>query len=161
MIRIEIANQQSVFKIDRQQLRAAVRRVLKAHDYDSAEISLAIVDDAAIHELNRQWLQHDYPTDVISFVLDENEGHLEGEIVASADTASRVAGELGISPHDELMLYIVHGMLHLVGFDDHSPADASAMRAAERSILAELGIAAVDRDSLTVGKKPRAPRVPR
>lgn len=161
VIRIDIANQQRLLKLDRRQLRAAVRRVLAAHDYASAEISLAIVDDATIHELNRQWLNHDYPTDVISFVLDERPGHVEGEIVASAETAARIARDLETATHEELLLYIVHGMLHLVGFDDQTPSAASEMRAQERSILADLGITAVDRESLPSAPAPQAPRAPR
>ena len=161
VIRIEIANQQRLLKLDRRQLRAAVRGVLAAHDYASAEISLAVVDDAAIHELNRKWLEHDYPTDVISFVLEQQSGHVEGEIIASAQTAARTARELGAAAHDELLLYVVHGMLHLVGFDDQTPAAASAMRAQERNILAGLGVAVVDRDSLPATKTQQVPRVPR
>ncbi|MBL9124284.1 MAG: rRNA maturation RNase YbeY [Planctomycetaceae bacterium] len=145
VIQIAIANQQRTLKLDRRQLRAAICSVLKAHGYPAAEISLAIVDDAAIQALNRQWLEHDYPTDVLSFVLEIEPGRLEGEVVVSADTALRVAGELGVDPLHELALYVVHGTLHLVGFDDQTPALARQMRAAEVAILTGLGIPVVDR----------------
>jgi probable rRNA maturation factor len=103
-------------------------------------VSIAIVDDPTIHRLNRQFLEHDYPTDVLSFALAEPP-QLEGEIVASIDTARREAVAAGWSPDDELLLYAVHGALHLVGHDDHDPGDAAAMRTAERSVLARLGVA--------------------
>lgn len=159
MIQIDIANKQRLLKLDRRQLRAAARSVLTAHGVDSAEISIAIVDDPAIHELNCRWLQHDYPTDVISFVLEERPGHLEGEIVASAETASQVASQLGAAPHDELVLYVVHGMLHLVGFDDQTPAAAQEMRDRECEIMNQLGLPITDRDASPPADSGRMPRV--
>ena len=104
----------------------------------SAEISIAIVDDETIHDLNRRYLKHDYATDVLSFVLDRDEGHLDGEVIASAETASRVGRQFSAPADDELLLYVVHGMLHLVGFDDQTPAAAKRMRKEEQKILDQL-----------------------
>jgi probable rRNA maturation factor len=120
--------------------------VLADAQCEVATVSIAIVDDETIHRLNRQFLEHDYPTDVLSFALTEPP-HLEGEIVASIDTARREAAQAGWSTDDELLLYAVHGALHLVGHDDHDPADAAAMRIAERAVLARLGVAVSASDS--------------
>jgi probable rRNA maturation factor len=135
---IDIANHQRLLKLDRLRLRKAARHVLQKHSIESAQISIAIVDDPAIHELNRRYLDHDYATDVLSFVLDREAGHLDGEVIASSETAIRVARQRKARPADELLLYVVHGLLHLVGFDDHSAADVRRMRSEEREILSFL-----------------------
>ncbi len=122
-------------------LQAAVNESLQAHQIASSEISIAIVGDDQIHELNRQYLNHDYETDVITFDLGKHpeSDSLQGEIVVSAETAVRMASEFGNEPATELVLYVVHGALHLSGFDDHSDQDRQAMRAAERILMDKLG----------------------
>jgi probable rRNA maturation factor len=143
--RVDVANETDA-PIDAARLAAAVQIVLADAECAAATVSIAIVDDPTIHRLNRQFLEHDYPTDVLSFALSEPP-HLEGEIVASIDTACREAATAGWSTEDELLLYAVHGALHLVGHDDHEPSNAAAMRAAERSVLARLGVAVPASDS--------------
>ena len=106
----------------------------------AGEISIAIVDDPTIHDLNSRWLEHDEPTDVLSFVLEESEGYREGEIIVSADTALARAAEFGWIAASELLLYVVHGALHLAGYDDKQPADRERMRERERFYLSQLGI---------------------
>jgi probable rRNA maturation factor len=137
---ISLANEQTTHAVDAEQLRAAVRTVLEDSPYASATVGVAVVDDAAIHELNRRYLDHDWPTDVLSFVLDERDGRLRGEVVISADTAAATADAYGWSPAEEQLLYVLHGTLHLVGFDDKSPDDEARMRAAEKKYLHKLGI---------------------
>lgn len=139
---IEIADEQTAHAIDQARLKKAVRSVLQAAGIRSAEISIAIVADEQMHALNRQYLDHDYPTDVLSFVLEHDEavGSLEGEIIASADYAAREATRYGWATDDELLLYVIHGCLHLVGHDDHTPEGQAAMRAAETKHLAAFGL---------------------
>ena len=139
-ISIAIADEQERLQIDGARLRSAVTQILKDAGIASADISLALVDDATIHEVNRQYLGHDYPTDVISFVLDHTDGRLEGEVIVSADTAAATAARLGWPPENEVLLYVVHGALHLVGHDDQDPASLAAMRNAERQYLARFGL---------------------
>ena len=138
MIRIEIANRQRALPVDRRILRRAVRAILDDEGVAEAEISLAIVDDRAIRELHRQYLGQDEPTDVLSFVLERNEDRLEGEVIASADTARTAAARYGNSPADELLLYVIHGTLHLVGYRDDDRPTRAAMRARERKYLAAI-----------------------
>src|SRR5882757_933779 len=121
---IALVNQQSGHPVNEAQLTEAATAVLQDSTFSSAAISLAVVDDETIHDLNRRHLEHDWPTDVLSFVLEDDGDHLEGEVVLSADTAAIAAEELGSSPSEEQLLYVVHGMLHLVGYDDKSDADA-------------------------------------
>jgi probable rRNA maturation factor len=113
---------------------------LRDSEFSSAAISLAVVDDDTIHELNQRHLEHDWPTDVLSFVLEDNGDHLDGEVILSADTAAAAAEELGNSAAQEQLLYVIHGTLHLVGYDDKSDADAREMRAAEARYLHEFGV---------------------
>jgi probable rRNA maturation factor len=135
------------------EIRETVRKVLKLEHVADAEISVAVLDDAAIHAINRNHLGHDFPTDVISFVYEsarsapparsEPRGSglkIEGEIVLSAETARREASRHGWSARSELQLYIVHGLLHLCGYDDLTPAEKRSMRRRERAVLKELGI---------------------
>jgi len=81
---------------------------------------VALVDDATMAELHQRFLGQSGPTDVLSFP--------HGEIVVSADTARREAIARGIPPLHELVLYVVHGALHLAGFDDKKPKQAARMR---------------------------------
>lgn len=139
-LEIDISDRQTQLAVDLRRLREVVRHVLVEEGLPAARISLALVDDAAIHRLNREFLGHDYPTDVISFVLDQSPpgapGFLEGELVVSTETASRAAPAHGWTPHDELLLYVVHGLLHLCGYDDLADEARPAMRRRERQLLA-------------------------
>jgi probable rRNA maturation factor len=136
---ILLSNNQSRYAVDGEQLVAAARAVLLESDFSSAMISLAVVDDGTIQELNRQFLNHDYPTDVLSFALQDDGTHLEGEVIISADTAAATAAELGCTATAEQLLYVVHGVLHLMGYRDKSPAEAQLMRTAEARILGQFG----------------------
>jgi probable rRNA maturation factor len=136
---IAISNEQSRHAVNESQLIAAATAVLEDSEFTSAAISLAVVDDETIHELNRRHLDHDWPTDVLSFVLEDDGDNLEGEVILSADTAATVADELGNLPAEEQLLYVIHGMLHLVGYDDKSDADAQVMRNAEAHYLQQFG----------------------
>jgi probable rRNA maturation factor len=136
---IEISDQQSR-TFDSEKLVHVVRLILQNYGVASAEISIALVDDPTMRELNRQYLDHDYATDVLSFLLNETEDAITGQLIVSTDTAARVAEELGIQLEHELLLYVIHGTLHLVGLDDTQPDLADEMRAAECEFLGRLGI---------------------
>ncbi|MEX0939571.1 MAG: rRNA maturation RNase YbeY [Pirellulales bacterium] len=140
MFDISFHNQQSHLEVDEDRLRTAAERILSESGITAATVSIAVVDDAEIHELNRNYLAHDYPTDVLSFVLESGPGELEGQIVVSAEMALAQADCFGWSAANELLLYVVHGMLHLVGHDDASPEAAARMRAAEREFLQPFGV---------------------
>ena len=139
MIEVAVANEQRVLNIDAERLRAAASMVLAMEGPGEAAVSIAVVDDATIHALNRQFLNHDYPTDVLSFVLDEGEDSLDGEIIVSAEMALAQSSAFGWGPDEELLLYVIHGALHLVGYDDQSSEGARAMRDAEARYLRQLG----------------------
>lgn len=139
MVHLELVNEQSAVPVDEARLQAAVESVLGGEQYCEADVSLAIVTDEAIRNLNRRFLNHDEPTDVLSFVLDERPGYLEGEIIVSGDTAAARAGQFGWAAEDELLLYVIHGTLHLAGYDDTNPLAQAEMRLRERQCLAGFG----------------------
>lgn len=140
MLSIEITNEQDVLRFDEGRLKRGARSVLRDAGIVAGSLSIAVVDDPAIHALNRKYLDHDCPTDVLSFVLERDGGRLEGEVIASAETAAREAEQFGWTPQDELLLYVLHGTLHLVGFDDGTDLGRSVMRAAQRRYLAAFGL---------------------
>jgi probable rRNA maturation factor len=139
MIRVAIADRQTSLPIDRRGLRRAVRMVLRGEAVADAEISLAIVDDDAIRQLHLRYLGQDDPTDVISFLLESSPEAFEGEVVVSAETACRVAGQYGWTAAEELLLYVIHGVLHLAGWTDGTPAKRAAMEERQRVYLDRLG----------------------
>ena len=140
-IEVEISDTQGLLRVDHGELARLVRRVLAAEERPSASISLALVDNTTIHGVNLAHLEHDFPTDVISFSLsDDGEPELSGELVVSVEMAIAAARDAGVNPLHELSLYVVHGLLHLCGYDDHDGADIVRMRRREDELLAEAGI---------------------
>ncbi|MFN6127366.1 MAG: rRNA maturation RNase YbeY [Planctomycetota bacterium] len=119
----------------RDQILLAVESIAKDFDWQAAQVSVAVVNDRTIQDVNRQYLNHDYPTDVISFNLSDDENILEGEVIVSWQTAKRVAQENGWTTSQEMLLYIIHGMLHIVGLDDATPAQSKRMRQKERHYM--------------------------
>jgi probable rRNA maturation factor len=139
-LKVEIADEQEAHVVAYDRLITAVKQILGDAGYTAGEVSIAIVDDDAMHKLNRQYLQHDYPTDVLSFVLEEDETRLIGQLIVSADYAAREAPTFGWTTDDELLLYAIHGALHLVGYDDLEPDLKAEMREQETAYLAHFGL---------------------
>jgi probable rRNA maturation factor len=140
-IEVEISNTQSHLRVDVANLDQLVRMVLAAQDRARGSISIAVVDNATIHTINRTYLGHDWPTDVITFPLAEaGEPSLAAELVVSAEMACAAAREIGTEPSEELALYVVHGLLHLCGFDDHDDADRRRMQKREEELLSQAGV---------------------
>jgi len=143
--RIDIHNFQRSIPADSDEMRRVVGKALKFLEITSAELSVAIVTDRKIHWLNKKYLSHDYPTDVVTFDLADDPGTaekrvpLDGEIVVSATTALRKSKELGLQPMTELILYVVHGILHLAGLDDKTAKGRQAMREKECAVMSALG----------------------
>lgn len=140
-LRVSVTDQQSALTVERERIRAAVMAVLLGEKCQKAKISIVLVDDPTIHELNKRFLQHDCPTDVLTFPLENGPQGLEAELIVSSDTALRQAAEYGTSGEHELLLYVIHGLLHLFDYDDHDPGFARQMRLREEYYLQQLGIA--------------------
>ncbi|CAI9412439.1 Endoribonuclease YbeY [Pleomorphomonas sp. T1.2MG-36] len=132
----------------RADIEAAVAMAAAAADAeiaDDAELSLLLADDAAIQVLNRDHRGLDKPTNVLSFPQDDPEadayGPLLGDIAVAHETVAREALEEDISFRDHFLHMIVHGFLHLVGYDHMNDDEAEEMESLETAILARLGIA--------------------
>jgi probable rRNA maturation factor len=140
VIHIDVANDQSLLKLDEKRLRRAVEMIFEDAGIDSAAVSLAVVDDEAMTGLHRKYLGKNETTDVLSFPLKDGDGQVEGEVVVSAETAATVAGWYRWTPGDELLLYVIHGALHLVGYRDDTPGEIVTMRQQETYYLNRFGL---------------------
>ena len=124
-------------------VRAAVRAALRRHDVRSARISVIGVSDKQMARLNEGHLRHRGATDVLTFDLSTVPAEVDGEIVLSLDRARREAVRRGHAVSSEAALYAVHGVLHLLGYDDHEPRHAERMHRMEDEVLSRLGLGAV------------------
>jgi len=126
--------------------RAFVERVVRAVREHVArpdlEVSLLLTDDAEIARLHGEYMDDPTPTDVMSFAIDDG-----AEVVVSVETARRQAQRAGHAMRAEIALYIVHGILHTVGFDDVDEHDRRRMREAERAIMQRLKLRVADVDA--------------
>jgi rRNA maturation RNase YbeY len=126
-------------RFDRRLLARRARRVLAVLGMPRAELSLALVSDAAIAELNAAHRGKRGPTDVLSYSLVEgahatHRAALLGDVVIAVGVAARQAREIGHSLNDELLRLLIHGVLHLLGFDHEVARDARRMQARERAL---------------------------
>lgn len=109
-----------------------------------AAVSLVIVNDARMTELHAQFSNDPTPTDVLTFDLSESDdGLIEGEIYICLDEARRRAADLGHAAAYEVLLYGLHGILHLMGYDDHDPEDHRVMHETEDRVLEAIGVGRV------------------
>lgn len=102
---------------DPARVEAAVRHVLRAEAVEAAEVSIALVSDAEIASLNEGYLQHDGPTDVISFALHDDGEPPLGDIYIGVEQAARQAAEFGATPAEEVLRLAIHGTLHVLGWE--------------------------------------------
>lgn len=132
---IELANQYPLLKFTPSVLGRFFEIVFAAHHHDlSGSLSIVFMDQRTHSELHGKYLQDYRSTDVITFPGDR-EDELAGEICVSVDQALKEADARSIPFHKELCLYLVHGWLHLVGFDDHDLVDRKIMREEEHRVL--------------------------
>ncbi len=122
-------------KIKRRETTAWIRRVAATYGRTIGEVGYLFCDDEKILQVNREFLQHDYYTDIITF--DYNEGNqINGDLVISLDTVRTNAELFGKDYDEELHRVIIHGILHLCGLNDKGPGERELMEAAENKALA-------------------------
>jgi probable rRNA maturation factor len=136
---VRLSGRRGLPRVDRRRLRRRAQAILRALDRPDAELSLRLVDDAAIADLNARYRGRPRATDVLSFSLlegphAERRGALLGDVVISLETAERQARRARRSLDEEVLRLLIHGALHLVGHDHERAAEARAMRAEERRI---------------------------
>lgn len=110
---------------------------------EPCELAITLTDDAEMHDLNRNWRDKHQPTNVLSFPAGDAPGEHGslGDVVIAFETTQREAEETGIALADHVSHLVVHGVLHLLGFDHRNDAEAEQMEDLERQALASLGIA--------------------
>lgn len=126
---VRLTGRRGLPRVDRRRLRRRAGAVLRALDRADSELSVALVDDVAIAELNERHRDRPRATDVLSFSLldgphSERRGALLGDVVVSLETAERQARRAGRSLDDEVLRLLIHGVLHLLGHDHEAPGEA-------------------------------------
>ena len=130
-VRVDVSNAHRRYRIGKKQVGSYVQFVFKKERRKRGEVSVVFVDDRIIRKLNREYLSHDYVTDVISFPLTERRGEVQGEIYISADRARVQANRFGVRFGEEIARLVIHGTLHLIGYDDTTPRAAAEMKKRE------------------------------
>jgi len=139
-ITVSIAQHFRGIRADPARLRKLVRTVCQRFQVAQATVSIGIVDDAEITALNGKFLRHRGTTDCLSFDLSERtEGPRVFDLIVNGALAVREAAQRGHRPEAELALYVVHGLLHDLGYDDATAAQAREMHRTEDEILLHLG----------------------
>jgi len=135
---IHLTNAQKKIPLDTRRVRSLTRRIMKELKLHGRELGLLLTDDEGIRELNRLYLHRDRPTNVISFPM--NEGTLLGDIAISVETAARDAQMGGLSLLDEIAFLVIHGLLHLIGYDheDGDEKKAALMKEKEKELFSTI-----------------------
>ena len=121
--------------IKKREVTKWIRAVAASYGRKVGEVGYLFCDDEKILEVNREYLQHDYYTDIITFDYDEGDT-INGDLVISLDTVRTNAEQFGKASEEELMRVIIHGILHLCGINDKGPGEREIMEAAENKALA-------------------------
>jgi probable rRNA maturation factor len=140
-VKVEIINSQKSLKISKLQVKRIVKAVLALESRCYDEAAIHFVTQSKICELHAQFFNDPSPTDCISFPMDEEEqgGYkILGEVFVCPQTAVEYAEKHQKDPYEETTLYLVHGLLHLLGYDDLDKRERLKMRAAEKKQMAHL-----------------------
>ena len=116
-------------------VRELIERILESEERSCSDINIVLAPHETVLDLNRSWLKHDYHTDVLSFLLESDP--IEGEVYIDVETAAERHQEFGSSLTAEIERYIVHGVLHLCGYDDSTDAQREEMSRLENRYLNE------------------------
>lgn len=135
-VHIDVDDNASLFPVE--DVRAAAILTLENQGVVSASVSVILTGHKTVRELNAQYLDHHYNTDVLSFVLSDADEVLEGEVYVDVQTAAERCGEFDASLENEITRYVIHGVLHLTGLDDSTDAEKNLMTALENEILSVL-----------------------
>mgnify|MGYP000261682459 CR=1 FL=1 len=132
-------NNKAEYSVDIERLRRTAEKFLQHFQKQDRDISLALVGDEEIRELNRVYRGLDKPTDVLAFPEEEEEGSL-GEIIIDYDQVARQAPKFSQTPEEELVFILVHGLLHLLGYSDYTEEDKNNMIQLGRDLIKELDL---------------------
>ena len=140
---VQIAKNFKDIDVNLPKLKKLVKAVCTRFKLSKATVSIAIVDDAEIRKVNKQFLNRSSTTDCLSFNLSDNDAKKSFELVVNAEKAVKEANLRGHSSEAELALYVIHGLLHNLGFDDSTQGQAKKMHDTEDEILQQLSYGSV------------------
>ncbi len=122
-------------KLEEKQLSEWIKKIVELHHQEIVTLNLIFCSDNYLLGINKQYLQHDYYTDIITFDNSDDSGLLEGDLYISIDRVKDNAGQLKISFDAELKRVVIHGILHLLGFNDKTDMQQKRMREKEEESL--------------------------
>jgi probable rRNA maturation factor len=141
---VAVQNRQKRHRVRTAIVRETAEKILSDLGCHECELSILLVDDDEMTHLNLEYLARNHPTNVLAFPMREGENghlhpHLLGDVIISTETAEREARHRGVILQEEMALLLVHGILHLLGYDhEGDPDEAAAMEAKEQEILNRL-----------------------
>lgn len=134
-VQVLVVNAHPTTRLRKERIADKVVQALKGEKIGRGEVTVILVDDEELLQMNREHLEHDYYTDVITFPLEDDP--LEGEIYISVDRAREQAIEYGVGLYEEVERLAIHGALHLAGYDDADDASRTVMRGLEDRYLSK------------------------
>lgn len=139
-MKLNIINLQKLHFIDKNRVKKLISSILKV-EKKNAELNLVFTDNKKIKKINKTFLGHNFATDVISFGYNNAslENNISGEIIISVEMAIKLAQKLKCTIEGEIALYLVHGLLHLLGYNDKLKKDARKMHQREKELLSMYG----------------------
>lgn len=140
LVKLNIINLQKLYFIDKNRVKKLVSSILKV-ERKNAELNLVFTDNKKIKEINKTFRGHNFATDVISFAYNNASlgDNISGEIIISVEMAIKLAQKLKCTIEGEIALYLVHGLLHLLGYNDKLKKDARKMHQREKELLSMYG----------------------
>ena len=133
---LQIVHEHPTLRVDERRLHTILHALFEAEGATPLDITLVLTGHADVRALNVEYLGHDYDTDVLSFLLsDGTSDGIEGEVYVDLDTALERHAEFDAPFEDEALRYCIHGVLHLLGYDDATATERDAMRALETRYL--------------------------
>ncbi|MFH1063256.1 MAG: rRNA maturation RNase YbeY [Candidatus Omnitrophota bacterium] len=140
MNKINIKNLQKKIKVNTLKLKTLANKVLKHQGVNSGELSVLLVDDSQISDLNKRYLNKNSATDVLAFRMSDGKygkinPEILGDVVLSVDTAKAQACQLKVSVESEINLYLIHGILHLLGFCDKTKSGFKQMKKIQEELM--------------------------
>jgi probable rRNA maturation factor len=144
MAKIWVQNRQKRIPLDPKKIRRAAHQILVALGLRESELSILLVDDSKIQELNRRYLHRDRPTNVLAFPMRKGKGpalhpDLLGDLVISAETAQRQSNRFGLNDLEMIILLLIHGLLHLAGYEhEGTRKGAQEMARKQKELLSRI-----------------------
>lgn len=141
---VNLRNDQKVIDINMVYLNKVTKDLVRILGYSDEKVNIVILDNESISALNKKYLDKKGPTDVLAFSMKEGKedfvtnNEVLGDIAVSAEMAKQRSNELEVDFQKELLLYIIHGVLHLIGYEDNKPSSKSKMKEKEKELLSQL-----------------------